>query len=177
MEQAIKQWGYIVVFLGSMIEGESVVITAGFLAHEGYLSLPKIIAISFFGTLIADQGLYHLDRYQGVYFLTRFPRLKPRADRAFLLLHRYNGYFILAFRFIYGIRTISPLVIGASGISPKRFTVLNLIAASIWSVLSCLVGYFFGDVIMNQQSYLSKYIFGGLFVLGMIGYSIYKFFK
>jgi membrane protein DedA with SNARE-associated domain len=177
LEQAIKQWGYIVVFLGSMIEGESAVVTAGFLAHEGYLSLPKIIVISFFGTLIADQGLYHLGRYQGVYFLTRFPRLKSRTDRAFLLLHRYDGYFILAFRFIYGIRTISPIVIGVSGISPKRFTILNLIAASIWSVLSCLAGYFFGDVVMNQQNYLSKYIFVGLLVVVMVGYGIYKFFK
>ncbi len=174
MEQAITEWGYFAVFLGSMIEGESVVLAAGFLAHEGYLSLPKIIAISFFGTLIADQGLYHLGRYQGVYLLTRFPRLKPRADRAFLLLHRYDVYFILAFRFIYGIRTISPLVIGASGVSPKRFIVLNVIAASIWAVLISLAGYFFGDVIMNQQNYLSKYIFVVLLALGIVGYGVYK---
>ncbi len=177
MEQVIKEWGYFAVFLGSMIEGESVVLTAGFLAHKGYLSLPKIIALSFFGTLIADQGLYHLGRYQGIRLLSRFPRLKPRADRAFRLLHRYDGYFILAFRFIYGIRTVSPVVIGISGIPLKRFTILNLIAAFIWAVLSCLVGYFFGDVVMNQQSYLSKYIFGGFLILALIGYGIYKFFK
>jgi len=55
LQEFIETWGYFAVFLGSLVEGESVIFAAGFLAHEGYLSLPKIILVSFTGTLIADQ--------------------------------------------------------------------------------------------------------------------------
>ncbi|MBL8676986.1 MAG: DedA family protein, partial [Alphaproteobacteria bacterium] len=105
MQEFIETWGYFAVFLGSLVEGESVIFAAGFLAHEGYLSLTKIILVSFTGTLIADQALYQVGRYYGGHLLDRFPSLKPKADRAFYLLKRYDTLFILTFRFIYGIRT------------------------------------------------------------------------
>ncbi len=143
--------GYLILLLGSFVEGESVVLTAGFFAYKGYLSLPLIMFIAFAGSLCADQLLFFLGRIYGPALLQRKPNLKEKADKAFSLLHRYNLWFILGFRFIYGIRTVSPFVIGASGIAVKRFAILNLIAAAIWSVLSCsagyLLGYFFADEI------------------------------
>ena len=59
----IKSWGYIVVLLGSMVEGESIILTACVMAYMGYLSIAKIVLIAFLGTLIADQSLYYLGEY------------------------------------------------------------------------------------------------------------------
>ncbi|USO01720.1 MAG: DedA family protein [Alphaproteobacteria bacterium] len=135
---------YAILFLGSLVEGESFVLTAGYLAYKKYLSFPVIVLIAFLGSLIADQILFFVGRKYGPGLFLRWPHLKPAGDRAFKMLHRYKTSFIFFFRFVYGIRTVSPLMIGASGISIMRFSLINLIAALIWSVLSCGAGYAIG---------------------------------
>src|ERR1700722_6375918 len=143
-----------------MIEGESVIFIAGFFAHEGYLSLPKIIFVSFIGTLFADQALYFVGRHYGNLAIDRFPSFRPRAEKAFRLLRRYDNIFILSFRFIYGIRIISPVVIGASGVGIKRFMLLNFLAAIIWSVGSCVAAYYFAHIIIDYVHLMPKFILG-----------------
>lgn len=121
------------------------------LSYKGHLSFPIVLLISFIGTLTADQTLFYVGRHYGPGLLKRKPQWREKVDKIFTLLHRHNIGFILTFRFIYGIRTLSPLVIGASGVSAKRFTMLNLIAAVLWTLISCTggyaLGYFFGDAI------------------------------
>lgn len=169
----VQNWGYVAVFLGSLIEGESIIFIAGFFAHEGYLSLPKIILVSFIGTLLADQILYFVGRRYGNPFIDRFPSFRPRAERAFRLLRRYDNIFILSFRFIYGIRIISPVVIGTSGVSVKRFMFLNFIAAIIWSVVSCVAAYFFAHILIEYIHYLPKIILGLVIIGGGIWYGLH----
>jgi membrane protein DedA with SNARE-associated domain len=173
----VQNWGYIAVFLGAMIEGESVIFIAGFFAHEGYLSLPKIIIVSFIGTLFADQALYFVGRRYGNPFIERFPSFRPRAEKAFRLLRRYDNIFILSFRFIYGIRIISPVVIGASGVGVGRFIILNFIAAIIWSVSSCVVAYYFAHLIMEELHLFPKIILGVVIVGIGIWYALHKWRK
>lgn len=169
MEEFINTWGYWAVFLGSLVEGESVILTAGFLSAQGYLSLYKIILVAFIGTLIADQVLFHVGKYYGMKIIDRFPRLDKPAQRAFRLLHRHDTIFILSFRFIWGIRIISPLIIGAAGVSFKRFSPLNLIAAAVWSILSCSAGYLFGDFLMNHLGFWQRLtVLAALFLLFII---------
>lgn len=173
----VQDYGYLAVFLGSMIEGESIIFIAGYFAQQGVLSLPKLILISFLGTLIADQGLYFVGRYYGNHFLDRFPSFKNRTEKAFSLLKRYDNYFILSFRFIYGIRIISPVVIGSCGIGVKRFMVLNFFAAVIWSVGSCLAAYYFAHFLIGCIDLVPKIILGIALVGGTIGYLIFKWRK
>jgi membrane protein DedA with SNARE-associated domain len=170
----VQNWGYIAVFLGSMIEGESVIFIAGFFAHEGYLSLPKVILVSFIGTLVADQALYFVGHYYGNPFIDRYPSFRPRAEKAFHLLRRYDNIFILSFRFIYGIRIISPVVIGASGVGVKRFMILNVIAAAIWSVGSCVAAYYFAHLVMEYLHLMPKIILGLVLIGGGIWFGIHK---
>jgi membrane protein DedA with SNARE-associated domain len=164
VEAFISTWGYWAVFLGSLIEGESVILTAGVLASQGYLSLTKIILVSFVGSLLADQTLFFVGHFWGKRLLARFPSLEVPAQRAFKLLHQYNTLYILTFRFIYGIRIISPVIIGTAGVAFGRFAILNVIAAAVWAVLSCSCGYLFGDFIMHQLTPLQRF-----FALGFIG--------
>lgn len=173
----VSNYGYIAVFLGSMVEGESVIFIAGFFAHEGILSLSKIIIVSFIGTLFADQALYHVGRHYGNAVIDKFPSLRLRADRAFRLLKRYDNIYILSFRFIWGIRIISPVIIGSSGVEVKRFMILNFIAAIIWSVGSCLVAYYFAYLIMDKFHLFSKILFGLVLFGAGIGYIVYRYRK
>lgn len=163
----VQDWGYWAVFLGSLVEGESVILTASAMASQGYLSLPKIMIIAFFGTLFADQALFFVGRKYGPSLFERYPRLKLPSDKAFKLLHKMDSWFILSFRFIYGIRIVSPIVIGAAGISPQRFLPLNFISAIIWTIISCVGGYMLGDVMLNILENFHTY--QKYFLMGVAG--------
>jgi membrane protein DedA with SNARE-associated domain len=159
------------LFLGSCFEGESIVLFFSAMAYKGYFSFPAVLAIAFTATLLADQTLFYAGRHFGPKLLNRKPEWQERVDKIFRLLHQYNIWFILSFRFIYGIRTLSPLVIGASGFNRKRFAILNFIAAAIWAALSCttgyLIGYFFGDALEALIEKAIKY--QKIFILSLIG--------
>lgn len=164
MRWFIENYGYLAVFLGSTIEGELILMTAGYFAYVGVLDLGWVILFAFLGTLIADQGCFFVGRYYGPKLLERFPTLKKKSEKVFRLLHEYKNLFIMTFRFVYGIRIASPLVIGASQLSPKRFTVLNFPAALVWAVAIACVGYFFGgtfEIILDNMHRIQRY---GLFV-------------
>jgi membrane protein DedA with SNARE-associated domain len=59
-ELLIARYGLPAIFLGTMLEGETVVIIGGFLAHRGYLSLFGVIIAATIGTLLADQFFFFL---------------------------------------------------------------------------------------------------------------------
>lgn len=154
MEEWLIQYGakavYLITLLGSFVEGESVILTASALAYKyEQISLINLMMIAFAGSLAADQILFFVGRHYGPRIIETRPSLKKASSRVFYHLHRHSTLFILSFRFIYGIRTASPIIIGAAGVSIKRYAILNVIAAFIWSILSCsvgyMIGYFFAD--------------------------------
>lgn len=65
----------------------------------------------------------------------------------FRLLHRHQFWLILGFRFLYGIRVVTPFIIGASGMKPARFLLLDLLGGLIWSVVIGVAGYLFGQTL------------------------------
>lgn len=161
----VKNWGYWAVFGGSLIEGESVILTSCAMASQGYLNIYKVALIAFIGTTCADQALYFVGWYYGDAIFDRFPKIKVRAERAFRLLHKYDMAFIIACRFVYGVRITSPIVIGAAGIKPWRFIPLNILSAVIWTVISCTAGYLLGAVVFDFFSHVEsfqKYIVYGV---------------
>jgi membrane protein DedA with SNARE-associated domain len=160
----IKDWGYLAVFLGSLVEGESVILTASSMAYLGYLSIYKIMIVAFVGTVFADQMLYFIGRHYGPNIFERFSWLKKSAARAFNLLNRYDVWFIIGCRFVYGIRITSAIVIGTAQIPLKRFIPLNILSGFIWTIISCVGGYLLGDVmkdIFENFNLIQKYLFIG----------------
>lgn len=155
IELFVKDWGYWAVFLGSMVEGESIILTASALSALGHLSIVKVGALTFLGTLIADQGIYWLGAWCGrdvlAYLQRRLPKLQAPIRAGLTFLKRNEVMYILSFRFIYGIRIISPFIIGSQGISFMEFAWLNAVSAAIWMVVSCAIGYLAG-------AFLSQFI-------------------
>lgn len=147
LHQFIVDYGLWAVFGGTFLEGESVVVFAGFLAHQRLLHLPFVMLCAFAGSFLADQLLFFLGRRYREHRYVRRIREKPAFEKALSAIDRYPHGFILALRFLYGLRTVGPVALGVSRVSPLRFLVLNAIAAAIWAVCFSLLGYAFGQTI------------------------------
>ncbi|MGE5027135.1 MAG: DedA family protein [Betaproteobacteria bacterium] len=153
----VQDYGYYAVLLGTFLEGETILVMAGFAAHSGYLELPWVIGIAAIGGTLGDQLYFYLGRRYGPQILARFPRLRPRAAKVTALLQRYHLPLILSIRFMYGLRTVGPLVFGMSRLGRLRFFVLNLAGALVWAVLVAGAGFLFGSALELLFADLRRY--------------------
>ena len=146
VEQLIVDYGYWALLIGTFLEGESILLVAGFLAHKGYLDLHWVVLAAFLGSFASDQTAFFIGRTGGMPLLARKPKWQEKSRRVFKLLFRYQVWIILGFRFVYGIRNVTPFAIGASGFPPSRFLTLNLVGALVWALAFGVAGYQLGSL-------------------------------
>ena len=177
IESFIQNYGYLALFVGSFCEGETIVVVAGFAAHRGYLHLPWVMLWAFCGTVLSDQLFYWLGYQRGRPFVIRRPALQRRARKVQLLLERHQWPVLLGFRFFYGLRNVTPFVVGASRFPPLRFVMLNLLGAALWSVAVSLGGYAFGEAlqrILQDLKHYELWVAGVLLVGGAVVWAILR---
>lgn len=147
VEALIARFGLPALFVGAGVEGETVVVLAGVAAHHGLFGLVPAILVAAAGSFLADQIFFYTGRlFRG---RPRVRRLmaKPAFERAMATFEKHPTGFVFAFRFLYGLRTISPMAIGTSGIPAARFAILNAMAALVWAAIFVGLGYLFGNAI------------------------------
>jgi membrane protein DedA with SNARE-associated domain len=137
-------WFYLFAFIITFVEGETIILIAGFWAALGLIDPFLLVAVAWLGSFSGDQCYFWLGRRYGVVLLDRFPRLRHGVDAAMQYLERYDTWFILSFRFIYGVRNFSSFALGLSAVRWTRFLWLNFVAAGLWAVSFVATGYFLG---------------------------------
>ncbi len=147
MEPLLSSYGYLGLFIGTLLEGEATVILAGIAAHQGFLEMRSIILIALIGTIFGDQFFYYLARWKGYEWACRSRCFRRNYPRAAELLQRHSFWLILCSRFLYGLRTIIPTSCGVLRISAWRYSLLNLVSALLWTPLMAFLGYSFGHSI------------------------------
>jgi membrane protein DedA with SNARE-associated domain len=149
IEYFITSYGYLAIFVFTLLEGETVMILAGLAAHHGYLSLEWVIFWGFVGAFFDAQLLFWIGRRYGKKYIEHKTSWKPKVEKAQQYIEKNNVPFILGFRFLYGLRTVSAFAIATSNISAKRFMILNFFGTIIWAVAMASIGYLFGIAATN----------------------------
>jgi membrane protein DedA with SNARE-associated domain len=154
LEGAAAHLGYLALFVGTLLEGETIVFLAGLAAHHGYLWFPLVVVVAVTGGFISDQILFFVGRRYGNRVFVRFPGLAARVPRAQALLQRWDVLAIVLVRFLYGLRIAAPIVIGACGISPWRLALYDFIGAVLWAFVVAGLGYFAGQAVQQALARL-----------------------
>ena len=170
LESFLAKYGYIAILLGTVFEGETIMIMGGFSAHRGYLELlPWVVLAGFAGNFIQNLIYFILGRRYGNRMMEKHPDWKPRLQQVHGWLARYRSALIVGMRFVPGFRTIGGVAIGMSDVSTGRFIFLNLIGAVLWAVVIGVLGYLCGHVlelIMGDIKHLEVPILVGIAVVG-----------
>jgi len=152
----LSNYGYHIILLWTFLEGETIVIIAGWLSPHLGLT-PWLIALcAFIGSFASDQVMFSLGKYKGPAILRYFPKLEQKMDKAKALFKKYDTALILSFRFIYGVRNITPIMLGISGVSHKKFFFLNFIGAAVWAATFTYGGFFAGLAFQKAMAYFGK---------------------
>ena len=167
MEALIRHYGVIAIVLGSGIEGEPFAIAGGILAHRHSLPIWLAALASVGGSCLIDQLWFHLSRHYRESRIVRRVAERPAFARSLLLIERHPVWFVLLFRFAYGLRAVAPVAIGASQLSARLFVPLNVVAAIVWGCLFTAAGYLIGPAFEAAEAR-----YGTGIAIGTIGLSV-----
>jgi membrane protein DedA with SNARE-associated domain len=144
IEAIVAHYGLAALFAGAALEGEAAVMAGGILAHRGLLSLPLAMVAAALGSYAADQAWFYAGRRFRDHRWIAAARARPAFARAVAAFERHPTGFIFAFRFLYGLRTVSPIAIGSTQVSARRYAIVNGASAACWAVLFTAIGFLFG---------------------------------
>ena len=173
----IDSYGYAAVFIGSFLEGETILALAGLAAYRGYLDLAIVIVLATIAGFLGDQFYFFLGRYHGHKVLARYPRMQLRAQRFDAMLSRWHAPVIIGIRFMYGFRIVGPILLGMGRVPVWKFMLYNFIGAALWAPLVAGIGYTFGSVVKSALGHLKRYeiyVFGTVLVIGLL-FALYHY--
>jgi membrane protein DedA with SNARE-associated domain/membrane-associated phospholipid phosphatase len=178
LSAGLGSWTYLLVgglafletgaFVGLVAPGEFTVILGGAVASQGDVSLPLIIAVTWFSAFLGDTVSFMLGARLGRGFLVRHgekvriteDRLKQVED----YFARYGGRTILIGRFIGLVRALAPFIAGSSKLPYRNFAPFSILGTGLWAVTFILIGYFFGRSLDRVTSLVGT----GLVVFGIV---------
>ncbi len=153
----LEQYGYAMIFVGTLIEGETILMLGGYFAHRGYLELGPVIAVAFAGAVCGDQLFFYIGRHHAKGLLARFPKLRDKVNVALHRVEEHQVKLVLGMRFFWGLRIALPVALGLTNIGAKRFLWLNLGSAAVWSVVFSCIGYGAARLISQLAAELHRF--------------------
>src|SRR5258706_15565841 len=85
----IDSYGYLAVFIGSFLEGETILPLAGLAAYRGYLDLAIVIVLATVAGFLRDQFYFFFGRFNGPKVPPRYPRMQLPPQRFDPMLSRW----------------------------------------------------------------------------------------
>lgn len=168
-------YGYIALIIGTILEGETVLVIGGFLAYLGYLNFYLLIALAYIASIATDQGFFCLGRFKGQALIEKHRFLRRRFIWIHSLLEKHETKAIFLFRFLYGCRAAMAAVIGTSKIKAKKFFIVNAASGLIWSILFASIGYFVGTAagaLIGRIRHYEKEIILAILILSVLFWSV-----
>lgn len=175
---ALVQWaGYIGIaaiiyaetglLVGIILPGDSLLVTAGFLASQGFLNVWVLGFLLMCAAIAGNQTGYLLGRTTG-------PRVFNREDswffhkrhvvRAHDFYERHGGKTIILARFIPVVRTLAPVIAGVGNMRYTTFALYDVIGGTAWIWSTLLLGYYLPRVFPGVENHIEKVILGVIFL-------------
>lgn len=155
---ALVQWaGYvgltIIVFaetgllVGFFLPGDSVIVTAGLLASQGYINVYILGALLTVAAIVGGLAGYGIGRAAGPRLFVRDDSLlfkKRHLVAAAEFYSRHGGKTIVIARFMPIVRTFVPVVAGAAGMNYRAYLIYNAVGAVLWIWSMLFIGFVLG---------------------------------
>ncbi|MDD2895743.1 MAG: DedA family protein [Aliarcobacter sp.] len=138
MEDIIKDWGYLALFLYSFGGGFVGLVVAGVLSYSGDLNIYISILVAGISNFLGDQFLFFIARRNKNYAKDMMKKYGRKIALAHLMMRKYGSFVVFVQKYIYGIKTLVPLAMGLTKYSAMKFSLYNAIATVLWA---CIIGY------------------------------------
>jgi membrane-associated protein len=169
-------YGYAALFLIIFFEsfpptfflpGDSLLFTTGFLASQGVLNFPLLIAIFFLAAVGGYIFSYKMGQKIRPMFFSKddFPENRKWFKREHLekterFYDKYGSKTLIIGRFVPIVRSFAPTLAGAVEMNFRKFLKYVVIGGVFWTGGVTSVGFFLGHLIPSADFYLTPIILG-----------------
>jgi membrane protein DedA with SNARE-associated domain/rhodanese-related sulfurtransferase len=183
--ELIAQYGLLLVFINVLIEQAGVplpavptMIVAGALASTERLPLAGVVAVAVLACLLADYAWYAAGRYFGGGVMRTLCRISLSPDscvkQSELRFQRWRGGVLLLAKFVPGLSTVAPPLVGAMGLRAAPFVFFDGLGSLLWVGVAVSLGYVFSTqidellVTLANAGSVALMLIGSLLVLYII---------
>jgi membrane-associated protein len=144
------------LLLGFFLPGDSLLVTAGIMAGQGYLHAATLCVLLSAAAVMGDNTGYWIGRRTGP-LIFRKPKsllFNPRnVDRAQRFYERYGAKTVVLCRFVPIVRTFAPVVAGVGRMTYRRYVAFSVMGGIAWICSMTLTGYYLGT-----RPWVDKYL-------------------
>jgi membrane protein DedA with SNARE-associated domain len=173
----LKEYGYVILFLWCILEGEMGLVMGGILSHTGDMSFFLSIFVAGLGGFTGDQIYFYIGRYNKLLIQRKLQSQRRKFAIAHLLLRKHGWPIIFMQRYMYGLRTVIPMSIGTTRYSAEKFALINLLSAWSWAAVTITPAYFFGKELLGILAFASEHWYFALPIAGGLLYGIHDYFQ
>jgi len=183
----IAEYGLLLVFLNVLVEQAGLplpavptLVVAGALAAGGQLSLSGVLLVALAGCLVSDLAWYSAGRRYGAGVMRTLCRISLSPDscvkQSELRFQRWRAPMLLVAKFVPGLSTVAPPLVGAMGLSRRAFLLFDGLGSLLWAGVAVALGYLFAD---GVERALAAFEGAGTLALELLGalFAAYILFK
>ncbi|WP_209617023.1 DedA family protein/thiosulfate sulfurtransferase GlpE [Frateuria flava] len=152
----IAEYGLLLVFLNVLVEQAGLplpavptLVVAGALAAAGKLPLGGVLLVALAGCLLSDFAWYAAGRRYGAGVMRTLCRISLSPDscvrQSELRFQRWRAPVLLVAKFVPGLSTVAPPLVGAMGLPPRWFLLFDALGSLLWAGVAVVLGYAFSD--------------------------------
>jgi membrane-associated protein len=159
-------WGIIFaesgLLVGFFLPGDSLLVTAGFLASQGKLNIAILIIGCFICAVLGDNVGY-VTGYKFGRKLFRKDNYQKHLEKTQSFYKKHGKKTIVLARFVPIVRTFAPIIAGVGEMNYRTFMFYNLIGGFVWTFGITLLGYYLGKSLPPDQ--VDKYLLPIIFLI------------
>ncbi len=187
LDQALVDYGYVIVFLVVMIEsmgvpfpGETMLLFASaYAASSGILSIYGVIGAAAGGAITGDSIGYWIGREGGRKLIRKYGKFvgltDERYEKAQGYLKIHGGKAVFFGRFVSIARTWIAVLVGAHHLNYFQFLVYNVLGGIVWASIYGSLGYAFGSNLPLLEKWVKRA--GITITLIAIGIGVYLWYQ
>lgn len=177
MESLFESCGILATYLGTLLEGEIMLLTSVLSAKMGLFSYSWAMIAAFLGAYTQAWFKFLIAKKQGAKLLEKKPSLEAKLTKASSWFDKRPYVFLSVYRFMYGVGTIIILMSGLKNMSYLRFGIHAGVAILLWLALFGGFGYFCAEVMMNNIAFVSEYKWYIILTMIALGLALWFFKK
>jgi len=154
--ELIAQYGLLLVFANVLVEQAGAplpavptMIVAGALAAADRLPLSGVLLVAVLACLLADFAWYAAGRHFGGGVMRTLCKVSLSPDscvkQSEIRFQRWRGGMLLLAKFVPGLSTVAPPLVGAMGLRPVPFALFDGLGSLLWVGVAVSLGYVFSS--------------------------------
>lgn len=166
---------YAALFLGVFAEGEIALITGTLTAQNGSLNIYMVALVALVATIAADWLCYFSGKIMGEKIFKHFPNLMEKTEKPKNWIRQYPVLLLFIYRYLYGFRIVTLIILGVSGIPVKKFIPLSLLSIIIWVIVFSLLGFHLGEMVNQyiiQLENITTWVFSAVLLIIFLAVAI-----